>query len=55
MFEPDPATAFWGTDNYNRLLSLKQEIDPKNILTCWDCIGWDSSDPRYGCYPAAPS
>ncbi|EMC94258.1 hypothetical protein BAUCODRAFT_36730 [Baudoinia panamericana UAMH 10762] len=55
VYEPDPATTFWGTDNYNRLLSIKKQLDPNNILTCWDCIGWDSTDARYGCYPPAPS
>ena len=53
-FENNPNDAFWGS-NYNRLLSLKKQMDPKNLLTCWNCIGWDSTAPRYGCYPAAPS
>ncbi|KAK5118670.1 hypothetical protein LTR85_008135 [Meristemomyces frigidus] len=54
-FERNPTEAFWGAANYNRLLTLKQQMDPNNVLTCWDCIGWNSADARYGCYPAAPS
>ena len=50
-FEPDPAAAFWGQANYERLSAIKREVDPGNILTCWDCIGLDESDPRYSCYP----
>ncbi|KAI5367630.1 putative berberine/berberine, FAD-binding domain, PCMH-type, FAD-binding, type PCMH, subdomain 2 [Septoria linicola] len=49
-FEPEPEASYWG-DNYSRLLSIKKALDPKNLLTCWQCIGWDKSDPRYGCYP----
>lgn len=50
-FEPDPVSTYWGSDNYNKLLALKKQLDPNNVLTCWQCIGWDSSDARYGCYP----
>jgi FAD/FMN-containing dehydrogenase len=53
-FEPDPIGAFWGTANYNRLLTLKKKFDPYNLLTNHQAIGWNSSDPRYACYPAAP-
>lgn len=51
VFEPDPAATFWGQANYDRLVSIKKSIDPNNVLTCWDCIGWDSTDDRYKCYP----
>lgn len=50
-FEPDPTAAFWGQENYERLSAIKKEVDPGNILTCWDCIGWDKNDQRYDCYP----
>jgi hypothetical protein len=53
-FEPDPAGTFWGTANYNKLLTLKKQFDPKNLLTNHQAIGWNSSDPRYACYPTAP-
>ncbi|KAI7245139.1 hypothetical protein KC343_g6969 [Hortaea werneckii] len=51
-FQDNHEQAFWGQENYDRLLELKQEMDPNNILTCWQCIGYDASDPRYGCYPS---
>lgn len=50
-FEPDPIESFWGADNYARLLDIKRRIDPQNVLTCYNCVGWDAADPRYGCYP----
>jgi FAD/FMN-containing dehydrogenase len=52
VFETDPVATFWGEENYERLLSIKKEIDPDNILTCLDCIGWNPSDERYSCYPS---
>jgi Berberine and berberine like len=51
VYEPDPAAAFWGQDNYQKLLAIKAEVDPNNILTCHGCIGWDKWDPRFSCYP----
>ncbi|KAI6927565.1 hypothetical protein KC355_g16658, partial [Hortaea werneckii] len=51
-FQDNHEQVFWGQENYDRLLGLKQEMDPNNILTCWQCIGYDASDPRYGCYPS---
>jgi FAD/FMN-containing dehydrogenase len=51
-FEPDPVNTYWGSANYERLLKIKKEIDPGNILTCWDAIGWDPTDERYSCYPS---
>merc|ERR1712130_1086517 len=47
-FQDNHEQVFWGQENYDRLLSLKKEMDPNNILTCWQCIGYDASDPRYG-------
>lgn len=55
VFEPDPAGTYWGQENYQRLINIKQQIDPANILTCWNCIGSDPSDARFACYPSAPS
>ncbi|KAF2434217.1 FAD-binding domain-containing protein [Tothia fuscella] len=51
LFEPNHEDTFWGERNYARLLKIKKEIDPDNLLTCWQCIGFDRSDPRYSCYP----
>lgn len=52
IFETDPVNTFWGAKNYERLVGIKKELDPGNLLTCWDCIGWDPTDERYGCYPS---
>ncbi|KAJ0425698.1 hypothetical protein BJY00DRAFT_298348 [Aspergillus carlsbadensis] len=50
-FEPDPIRSFWGEENYARLLRIKREVDPTNLLTVWNGVGWDGTDERYGCYP----
>jgi FAD/FMN-containing dehydrogenase len=52
VFQTNPEEAFWGSANYAQLAAIKKEVDPGNLLTCWDCIGWDSGDEgRWGCYP----
>jgi hypothetical protein len=51
LFEPNHEDVFWGKENYARLLRIKKEIDPENLLTCWQCVGFDRKDPRYSCYP----
>lgn len=50
-YEPNPEESFWGTENYERLLRIKKEVDPGNILTCHQCVGWNEADARFGCYP----
>lgn len=50
-FEPDPIGTFWGKDNYDRLFKFKQEVDPDNIFTVHQGIGWEESHRRYNCYP----
>ncbi|KAL4860880.1 hypothetical protein BDV12DRAFT_204599 [Aspergillus spectabilis] len=50
-FEPDPVGSFWGEDNYARLLKIKREIDPGNLLSVHNGVGWDSKDERFHCYP----
>lgn len=51
VFETDPASTFWGAVNYNCLLAIKKEVDPDNILSVHQGIGWDKTDERYSCYP----
>jgi hypothetical protein len=51
VFEPDASDSFWGQANYQRLLRIKKSLDPSNVLTCWGCIGFQQTDPRYSCYP----
>lgn len=50
-YEPDHIHSFWGWDNYSRLLKIKEEVDPSNLITCHQCVGWVPGDPRMGCYP----
>ncbi|KAL4917613.1 hypothetical protein BDW62DRAFT_218097 [Aspergillus aurantiobrunneus] len=50
-FEPDPTNSFWGRENYARLLQIKREVDPTNLLTVHNGVGWDETDGRYSCYP----
>jgi hypothetical protein len=50
-FEPDPIASFWGQENYDRLLKIKRELDPKNLLSCFQCVGWEETDARHKCYP----
>jgi hypothetical protein len=50
-FEPDPASSFWGKENYGRLLALKKKLDPWNLLTAHNSVGWEKTNARYGCYP----
>lgn len=49
-FEPNPEESFWGS-TYESNLSIKRNIDPGNILTCHQCVGWHPSDERWSCFP----
>ncbi|PKY04641.1 FAD-binding domain-containing protein [Aspergillus campestris IBT 28561] len=53
VFEPDPVGAFWGEKNYERLMRIKASLDPGNLLTVHQGVGWDGEDARFGCYPAS--
>lgn len=48
--EPDAVNMFWGQANYQRLLDIKKEVDPDNLLTVHQGVGWDSEDARFRCY-----
>ena len=50
-FEPNPIDAFWGKENYDRLLKIKRDVDPDNLFTVHQGIGWEEKDPRWNCYP----
>ncbi|TVY15434.1 FAD-linked oxidoreductase, partial [Lachnellula arida] len=43
-FEKDRVGTFWGQEKYDRLVGIKTELDPGNLLTCFGCIGWDETD-----------
>lgn len=49
-FEPNYEQSFWGS-NYDRLLKIKQSIDPDNILTCHNCVGYKADADRFQCFP----
>jgi hypothetical protein len=51
VFEPDASNSFWGQENYQKLLRIKKSLDPSNVLTCWGCVDFEQTDPRYSCYP----
>lgn len=39
--EDDWKDRYWGgLDNYNKLLSVKQQYDPNNTFTCYHCVGY---------------
>lgn len=49
--EPDAINMFWGKENYERLVEIKKEIDPSNLLTVHQGVGWDPKAARFRCYP----
>ncbi|KLO05539.1 FAD-binding domain-containing protein [Schizopora paradoxa] len=49
VHEPNHEVAFWG-NHYDKLLGIKRAYDPDHILDCWQCVGWNPSDPRFQCY-----
>ncbi|KAL4801828.1 hypothetical protein BDV18DRAFT_70148 [Aspergillus unguis] len=50
-WEPDHIHSFWGQENYDRLLKIKKEVDPDNLLMVHQGVGWDEHDGRFDCYP----
>ncbi|KAK4212047.1 FAD-linked oxidoreductase [Rhypophila decipiens] len=45
----DWSTQFWGDENYKKLVAVKREVDPQNLLTCWHCVGWTPEEDGYEC------
>lgn len=50
-FQSDYVEAFWGESNWGRLSAIKKVVDPGNLLTCRQCVGWVEGSARFGCYP----
>ncbi|KAE8146052.1 hypothetical protein BDV25DRAFT_163280 [Aspergillus avenaceus] len=50
-FTEDWQEAWWG-DNYAPLLNIKNKYDPKRLLNCWKCVGWEESDAKSSCFSA---
>ncbi|KAG9253779.1 FAD binding domain-containing protein [Emericellopsis atlantica] len=56
-FEENPAETFWG-DNYERLLQIKREVDPMDVMWCPFCVGhehWEQRENGQLCRLAGPS
>ncbi|KAF9532779.1 FAD-binding domain-containing protein [Crepidotus variabilis] len=50
IHEPNWRESFWGS-KYQKLLAIKAKYDPKRLLDCWHCVGWQGKKaPRYKCY-----
>jgi hypothetical protein len=39
--QPAWKEAFWGSQNYEKLLTIKKRYDPENVLWCTPCVGAD--------------
>lgn len=33
--------AWWGLQNYRRLLGIKRKYDPEGLFNCWKCVGFN--------------
>ncbi|KAB8068512.1 hypothetical protein BDV29DRAFT_162313 [Aspergillus leporis] len=42
--------AWWGEENYHKLLAIKKKYDPSGLLNCWKCVGWEKSDAERSCF-----
>ncbi|KAI9038844.1 FAD-binding domain-containing protein [Aspergillus affinis] len=51
-FTEDWQEAWWGSENYGKLLKLKQKYDPQGLLHCWKCVGWEDADAKSSCWAA---
>ncbi|KAJ0413820.1 FAD-binding domain-containing protein [Aspergillus carlsbadensis] len=50
-FEPNFEESFWGAENYAQLSEIKRDIDPDNLFTVHQGVGYEEDDKRYQCYP----
>ena len=44
LFTRDWREAWWGRENYERLLETKRKYDPDGLMSCWKCVGFDEGD-----------
>ncbi|KAK7914130.1 hypothetical protein PG985_011833 [Apiospora marii] len=44
LFTQDWQEAWWGRENYERLLETKKKYDPDGLMNCWKCVGFDEAD-----------
>ncbi|KAI8964492.1 FAD-binding domain-containing protein [Daldinia sp. FL1419] len=50
-FTPNWQESWWG-DNYATLHEIKKKYDPKGLLKCWKCVGFEEKDilsDRFAC------
>ena len=45
-YTPDWKESFYGLDNYEKLLKIKNKYDPQGLLKCWKCVGFDEEGFR---------
>ena len=55
MNEANPWTqdwkeSWWGEENYERLLAIKQRYDPEGLLMCWKCVGFEEGNSNFECW-----
>ncbi|PQE26736.1 isoamyl alcohol oxidase protein [Rutstroemia sp. NJR-2017a BVV2] len=48
--------AWWGTENYDKLLAIKRKYDPDSLLNCWKCVGFEeeTAEEQFPCLQIAP-
>ncbi|KAJ7813344.1 hypothetical protein B0H14DRAFT_3750618 [Mycena olivaceomarginata] len=49
VYEPNHEASFWGS-HYQELLRIERKYDPRQLLDCWQCVGWNPESPRFSCY-----
>ena len=42
--------SWWGKENYEKLLEVKQKYDPDGLLTCWKCVGFEEGNGDFPCW-----
>lgn len=51
IWEENHQLAFWGQENYDKLVQIKAQVDPNNLLSNWMAVGWNTNEDRFRCYP----
>ena len=46
-WEDDWPETFWGEKNYRRLKKIKEQVDPKRLFLCWNCVGGTRAEPEH--------
>ncbi|KAJ7605450.1 hypothetical protein DFH06DRAFT_1385091 [Mycena polygramma] len=49
VYESNYQYTYWGP-HYERLLAIKKKYDPRGLLDCWRCVGWNGP-AEFPCYP----